>query len=79
MKSGMHEGTHRFVGGKHLRPRWTGRYLEWVGFLSPSQNAPSEGQTLGVQDLCKHPSVLPYPLPLKVKIHKMAAWEQPPP
>ena len=25
-----------------------------------------------MQDLCKYPSVLPYPAPLKVKIHQMA-------
>ena len=31
------------------------------------------------QDLCKRPSVLPYPAPPEVKIDMMAPWEQPPP
>ena len=32
-----------------------------------------------LQDLCKRPSVLPYPAPPKVKTYKMVSWEQPPP
>ena len=38
----------------------------------PSQNTPSREETLGSNALCKHPSVLLYPVPPKVKIHKMA-------
>ena len=55
-----------------------GGYPEWVGFY-PITKCPLRRGGHSVQDLCKHPSVLPYPSPPQVKMHKMAPWEQPPP
>ena len=43
--------------------------------FTPSQNALRRANPW-VQDLGKHPSIL---APPKVKIHKIAPWEQPPP
>ena len=60
------------------RATFTAGYQEWVGFY-PITKCPLRRANPWVQDLCKHPSVLPYPSPPKVKIHKMAPWEQPPP
>ena len=53
-------------------------YPEWVGFY-PLTKCPLRRANSWVQDLCKHPSILPYPAPPKEKIHKMAPREQPPP
>ena len=53
-------------------------YREQVGFY-PLPKCALRRANPWVQDLCKCPSVLPYPVPPKVKIHKMAPWEQAPP
>ena len=54
--------------------------LPGMGWLLPHHQIPLANPW--VQDLCKHPSVLPYPLPpllpTQVKIHR-GPWEQPPP
>ena len=53
-------------------------YLERVGF-HPLPKFPLIRANSWVQDLCKHPSILPCLAPPKVKLHKMGPWEQPPP
>ena len=68
------------ITGEYLRRalllRWV--YQEWVG-VYPLPKCPRRRANPWAQDLCKHPSVSPYPAPPKVKMHKMAPWEQPPP
>ena len=49
-----------------------------VGFYSLTKCPPKRANPW-VLDLCKHPLVLPYPAPHKVKIHQMAPSEQQPP
>ena len=51
-------------------------YPEWVGF-PPLPNCPRRRPNPWVQDPCKHPSVLPYPAPPKVNIHRMASNHHP--
>ena len=45
--------------------------------VTPLTKCPLRRANPWVQDLCKHPSVVPYLAPPKKKIHKMAPWEQP--
>ena len=53
--------------------------LPGMGWLLPLPKCPLRRANPWVQDLCKHASVLPYPVPPKVNTHRMAPWEQPPP
>ena len=53
--------------------------LPGMGWLLPLPKHPRKRANPWVQNLCKHPSVLPYPAPPQVKIHKMAPWEHPAP
>ena len=55
--------------------------LPGMGWLLPPHKMPPKRANPWVQNLCKHPSILPYPAypaPRKVKVHKMAPLEHPP-